>query len=454
MKIMKMMERLMKRKKHFMMYYAVICFVITLIVSSFGLISYNKSNNLLASSVRSRLTSNLETASLHIDADVHNAIRTTYMDQGFAGDTSAGKTDQRYIDTVDSLRQFGKAVKAEFIYTINWSETHNSFYYTLDTDDGLDDQGNKTNDIYVGLIYEGLDDEDLTFFKQSLTNPDIVYINEVNDEFGSHMTGIKALTRTIVDPLDNTKEISVIETIVCVDITTEYIRSLNISFITTTSLLFVTLMAAFLIIGVFLYKMLKRNSDMQDKIEQMAYYDSLTTLPNRASLVDHLHELTETQNNSRQFAVVFIDIDNFKKVNDSEGHIEGDILLQKIAKFLKTRINLKPRKGKPYPIDYIARLGGDEFVIVYRFDEDIELKNFLEKTTEDFKVLAAQDNIIPKYSVSLSLGASVYPQDGSDTSTLLKTADLAMYSAKRTGKGKSCIYTKDLEKIKKEPIKR
>ncbi|WP_413282863.1 EAL domain-containing protein [Vibrio sp. MA40-2] len=181
---------------------------------------------------------------------------------------------------------------------------------------------------------------------------------------------------------------------------------------------------------------IERESHRQS-IRQLAYYDSLTHLPNRSLLHAEAEQAISAaeQNNSR-LAVLFLDLDRLKFINDTFGHPAGDAFLQEIA----SRINHKCDNG-----DFCGRLSGDEFVIVSQNKTMDALNNFIEELrlaiTAPYKVENTQ--IYP----STSIGVSVYPDDGSDIGTLIHRADMAMYQAKALGKGRFAFFSHELNKL-------
>ncbi len=181
-------------------------------------------------------------------------------------------------------------------------------------------------------------------------------------------------------------------------------------------------------------------SDITDRLENenklmnMAHIDTLTKLPNRLSFFEFLeHAITRAQRNKQQFGVCFIDVDNFKQINDTFGHIYGDKLL-----------TLLPEKIKPHlrETDYFARIGGDEFGLV--FEETYQI-NDLTKIIK--RILAAFDKPIEiddvQMRASLSIGIAIYPINGTDSETLLKNADNAMYLSKGRGKSTFSFYNSE-----------
>jgi diguanylate cyclase (GGDEF)-like protein/PAS domain S-box-containing protein len=171
----------------------------------------------------------------------------------------------------------------------------------------------------------------------------------------------------------------------------------------------------------------------EEKIKFMAYYDSLTELPNRIFFIDKLNELLETINdNNSEGAVLFIDLDNFKNINDTMGHNYGDKLLIYLAKKFEYWINAD---------DVICRLGGDEFILIHPNVDEAEAisyaKSFLKLFDQPWKIDGKQ------IYVTVSIGIALYPKDGVDTDTILKNADAAMYKSKELGKNRFELFNQD-----------
>ncbi|MGI6669232.1 MAG: EAL domain-containing protein [Acetivibrionales bacterium] len=172
-----------------------------------------------------------------------------------------------------------------------------------------------------------------------------------------------------------------------------------------------------------------------EKIHQLAFYDSLTGLPNRTLLMDRFNVATAAaRRKGLMVAVFFLDLDNFKTINDSMGHSSGDKLLMKVAEELR----LKLRRS-----DTIARLGGDEFIILQTYVRDLkEVYRFASRLLETFKRQWTLNE--REFYVTASIGISIYPDDGTDLQELMKNADAAMYHAKATGKNNFKVYTQEL----------
>ena len=174
----------------------------------------------------------------------------------------------------------------------------------------------------------------------------------------------------------------------------------------------------------------------QQKLEHIAHYDILTNLPNRVLLADRLQQaMVQSLRRNQSLAVVFLDLDGFKAVNDQYGHDVGDELLIALA----LRIKLVLRDG-----DTLARIGGDEFVAILvdleqAQDAEPILARLLQATSEKIMVGNAE------LQVSASIGVTFYPQDGADADQLMRHADQAMYKAKREGKNRYQMFDMALE---------
>jgi diguanylate cyclase (GGDEF)-like protein/PAS domain S-box-containing protein len=175
--------------------------------------------------------------------------------------------------------------------------------------------------------------------------------------------------------------------------------------------------------------------EIQDRLHHMATHDALTDLPNRLMVNDRLeHAIQKVERSDVKIAVIFIDLDRFKQVNDSLGHAAGDSLLKVIAVKLKSHI----RKG-----DTLARFGGDEFVVLIEDFNQIE-----DVTAVLYKMLetVVEPVLISGYEIisSASIGVTIFPDDTDNVDVLLKNADVAMYRAKDKGGNNFQFYTQDM----------
>jgi diguanylate cyclase (GGDEF)-like protein/PAS domain S-box-containing protein len=173
----------------------------------------------------------------------------------------------------------------------------------------------------------------------------------------------------------------------------------------------------------------------QSQLEHLAHHDSLTNLPNRLLFEDRLqHAISQSKRQRRQLAVLFLDLDRFKNINDTLGHAMGDELLKEVAMRLQHLL----RDG-----DTAARLGGDEFtVLVENLEDPSQAAVVASKIQESFKTpykIAGRE-----LHITTSIGISIYPEDGKTVADLTKNADAAMYQAKEQGRNNYRYYTSEL----------
>jgi len=175
--------------------------------------------------------------------------------------------------------------------------------------------------------------------------------------------------------------------------------------------------------------------DYQFKLKKMAYYDDLTDLPNRAMLNEHI-SLFLKENKGEKMALLFLDFDNFKVINDTLGHAAGDYLLTCVGQRLEIELENK------YPL---FRLGGDEFVVLVFGDKAVNrVEGIAKKIFKAFKT--PYDIHKSFFNVTASMGIAIYPKDGNSLDELLKNADIAMYKAKELGKNRYEYFNLDMNK--------
>ncbi len=173
----------------------------------------------------------------------------------------------------------------------------------------------------------------------------------------------------------------------------------------------------------------------QKRIRELAYLDELTGIANRASLYQSLEaSIKRSDRNKSRLGLLYIDLDNFKSVNDSLGHDAGDLLLQEIAKRLHTVAR---------EIDFVARLSGDEFcVLVNELNDDYAAAHVAQRCLET--ISTPVELLTRKFTPACSIGIAHYPDDGQDLSTLIKAADTSLYAAKERGKNQYAFYKNEL----------
>lgn len=187
-----------------------------------------------------------------------------------------------------------------------------------------------------------------------------------------------------------------------------------------------------------------REEDIKNSKENFEYlsnHDSLTGLPNRRFFIERLdHSIELAIRNKKEVALIFVDLDEFKVINDTLGHNIGDELLQLVAQRLSSNLRR---------VDTIARAGGDEFhIIIENYNQIADVELILNKIIEDFKnPFYCGEN---KITTTASIGVSVFPKDGSDSRTLIKNSDMAMYKSKEKGRNNYSFFSTELSDLLKE----
>jgi diguanylate cyclase (GGDEF)-like protein len=249
------------------------------------------------------------------------------------------------------------------------------------------------------------------------------------------------LQREIESPSSNSQRVrSILDDISSINenltpIENQFVDALSEASRTTYQLLQAMMLAAtpgLLILGTVLsLRILQQRKRADDRVHHIAFHDDLTSLPNRLMLNQRLDEALSRHRRARsQLAILFMDLDRFKVINDSLGHEVGDVLLRQVA----DRLRAQSREG-----DTVARMGGDEFVVLIENRENLmDISAYARRLVEELSapyLLGTKD-----YHVSLSIGISVFPSDGSDSQALLKAADVAMYRAKELGRNNYQFY--------------
>ena len=176
------------------------------------------------------------------------------------------------------------------------------------------------------------------------------------------------------------------------------------------------------------------------QIARLAYHDMLTGLPNRAQLLELVNQAID-ECKDRQIALLFLDLDHFKDVNDTLGHSAGDALLVEFAKRLRSRIQ---------PSDLLGRLSGDEFVIVLPNCDPARASLVASHITEALASPLWIDN--RQVPISVSMGISIYPDNATDIDTLMQQADAAMYKAKQAGRSTHRFFSADMNRLAEQRL--
>ncbi|RZT23249.1 MULTISPECIES: sensor domain-containing protein [Fictibacillus] len=199
------------------------------------------------------------------------------------------------------------------------------------------------------------------------------------------------------------------------------------------------------VVGVYgISKNITWQKNAEEKIERLAFHDSLTGLPNRSLFEKRLRELVEeNQHTKNKLAVMFIDIDHFKIINESLGHHIGDVVLKHVSKQLRQTI-----KGD----DLLCRFAGDVFTLILpTLDKPGEVIDTANRIADALKMPIYLDG--QEYTVSASIGISIYPDDSMEADVLIKNADIALHKAKEKGRGKREFFTGEMNAFTLDRLK-
>jgi len=359
---------------------------------------------LLADSVCKQLISASVAAREIIDVEAF----VTYGDESMAEDPA-------YQDTLQQLRNLQEQVGAKYIYALRRIDSKAMFIFDTDPEWTFDEY--ELSSVHM----------------DAFAGRESASIMNVQDQWGSFNTGAVPLWKD-----------GRVVGIVSVDIEDDFVAKSQDDNKRNTILLATTLGLMLLAIMIAMNVLLTRIQRMQDELHRMAHFDKLTNLPNRQYLFEQLEKLSKGKPFA-PFGVFFIDLDNFKLVNDNAGHDAGDELLQHIGQYLSnhgqsTQV-FRPTSGR---LNVTARIGGDEFIIVANKIETAEdAAAYAEELLDGFSA-AGIDRYINEYNVGLSIGVSLFPYHTSDFNVALKYADIAMYHAKRSGKNQYMVYHENL----------
>lgn len=375
---------------------------ILILISVMYIKSTTEQQSILEESVRAQLISTSIAARQLIDP------------QAYVGYNSVESMDTpAYRETVRQLRQLASQVGADYIYTLKRVGSDYHFIFDTDTEDETPfevyDPSDVHLDAFAGISTAGL--------------------QNVQDEYGSFNTGAVPLW------LDG-QIIGVVST----DISDVFYAQSQQTARRNAILLVVTLVVAMLVMVAVVYYLMHRVKQMQDRLERLAHFDQVTGMPNRQYLMDYLDGIT-TGKTQCPFALLFVDLDNFKRVNDTEGHDAGDRLLREIGSYLEgaleNTISFRPPAGR---LNIAARLGGDEFVQIISGISTLEEAATAAHTLLEGFSGSVTDPVVARHNVGFSVGVALYPLHSEDYNELITFADIAMYVAKKSGKNQYRIY--------------
>ena len=321
-------------------------------------------------------------------------------------------TDE-YKQTVEKLREICKESNATYVYTV--MRVGEKYYIIYDSDEEF-------KPFY--LYAENTAGLPCDAFRDAFAGEASAGVRNLDDEWGSFNSAARPLS-------DNS--------IICVDIRDAFLEQSIFQFYMYLIIIIFSMAVMLAIFGWSLGYLLRNIKKAQDQLKLMANYDKLTDLPNRRYLMDQLDDMSTKKD--RPFALYFIDLDNFKKVNDNAGHDAGDELLRHIAIYLQNaRDSSDVFRLTAGQVNVTARIGGDEFIIII---PDIETEEaaaqFAQELIDGFNTQHVDKNAA-LYKVGLSIGVALYPKHVNDHKTIINYADIAMYYAKKSGKNNYRVY--------------
>ena len=317
---------------------------------------------------------------------------------------------EAYERVLAELRALCEETGATYIYALKLIDGRYCFVFDTDTEDDT-----------RFTEYEDMAD----VHKQAFLGKNSAGILNVVDEWGSFNTGAVPIWK-------DGRVIGIIST----DIADSYIRKSARAARTNTILLIAAIIASMCVMTTIAILQLRNIRKMQDRLFHMANYDIITGLPNRQYLLNYLEQITGKPNREKTpFALMFVDLDNFKKVNDNAGHDAGDTLLRHIALYLDSiHENSKSFRPSAGILNISARVGGDEFVQIVPGIANADEAEIIAKKVLDNFHSNTLNPFIEKFDVGLSIGVAIFPHHSDNFNVLIKYADVAMYHAKKEGK--------------------
>lgn len=397
-----------KQRSRTIAVFVFVCIVSLLIVSStiLNISNAKRQQRLLEESIESQITSVCITA-LEI---IHEY---PFDDYNSMADVNANP--KPYYELREKMRDLADDTNVTYLYALKY--INGKCLFVLDSD---------TEDEEVFISYETSPIHDSAFKGKGGAG-----VMNVIDEYGSFNGGALPIV------IDNQ-----IVGIICVDIEDSYVEQSRNMLLRNSIISTLTMIAVLVIMTVFTSTFYRRVRREQSKLEQMALFDSVTGLPNRQHFFQYAKDLMKG-NKKRPFVLLFTDLDNFKQINDTEGHDEGDVILYEYGQFLKENNDAWSEKLKKGTAAHIcARIGGDEFLYLLEgITDEEQAKEVAASILSDF-TNAPFKKYINSHHFGVSIGMALYPAQGSDLDTLIGLADEAMYTAKKDGKGNFHMFKK------------
>jgi len=379
--------------------------------------------SLLNSSIESQLISTALTALEVIDVDAFESYNNM---------ADIANDHETYNRILAQLRNIQTSAKVKYIYAIK-QLGDGKYYFVFDTDPEDETVMEVLGPYELDAVHE-----------QAFLGRLSVDMN-MSDEWGSFHTGAIPIRK-------GGKVIG----IVCIDIDNTLWMQSNRAARKNIIYLLSSVSVTMLVVLVLTSILLRKLQAAQNELFRMANFDTITGLPNRQYLMNYLKNIANGDSRNKEpFALLFIDLDNFKTVNDKAGHDAGDALLRHIAAHIAhTHEKSKAFRPAAGVLNVSARIGGDEFVQIFHgVKTEADAAIIAEKLLRDFSSQVL-DRYIEKYKVGLSIGVALYPYHSDNYHVLIKYADCAMYHAKSAGKNTYRIYEDEMHCGQENYVKR
>ena len=330
--------------------------------------------------------------------------------------------EEAYNKTLAILRNIQSNAKAKYVYALKQLDDGN-YYFVFDTDYEDESIMEDAGPYELEAVHE-----QAFLGKQS-------FDMNMSDEWGNYHTGAVPIRKQ-----------GRVVGIVCTDIDNTLWAQSNEASRRNIRFLLAAISGTMLMVLILTSILLHRLQTVQNDLFQMANFDTVTGLPNRRYLMNYLKNISSGGGRTKDpFALLLIDLDNFKSVNDHAGHDAGDALLRHIAAYLDSvHENSKAFRPTAGFLNVSARIGGDEFLQVFHgVGTEAEAGIIARKLLDNFSSQTL-DRYIEKYHVGLSIGIALYPVHSDNYHVLIKYADIAMYHAKRDGKNAYRVYEDEM----------
>ena len=397
-----------KHKLQVLFIFIAFCFVLLVTISVMIVKNYSDTQSILTQSIEDRMISLAMAARENIDPAKFDSYNS---EQDILDDPD-------YQNELDQLKLLANKLGVKYFYAVK--QAGDKYYFIYDTDpedfeyfDEYDSIPETTKEAFLG------------------NNTATAYNSD--DDYGSFSTGTVPLYY-------NGRVIGV----VAADIDDTLVEKNRNTQFANMALMIAVIAATLVIMSVLLYNLLRRIKKLSDSLYRQAHYDKLTDLPNRQYLFEQLAQISGS-GNVKSYALFFIDLDNFKSVNDTAGHDAGDALLKHIAEYLreaqKDATVFRPASGS---LNVAARIGGDEFIIIAPDVTADDAGKFAAGLIDGLQT-KVNDRNIDKFGVGFSIGIAMYPENSENYHVLIKYADIAMYHAKKSGKNRFLLYRDDMK---------